>query len=269
MQISLPQSVVADVARALLRAGAVADAKALAAVGASVSPRLALVMIEADIADAYLAGRAPSVEVFQRHQGIVEDDGSDEDRWDLELLAVRLDFIAQIFEPGTVLASMKGRDPGRVDALRARVEALRESSPDARREGWANFYLGVTYDNLYGERGAAPRFYELCLAAALETSDHVLRYEALRHLGDHRNDEGNPHAARAMWEESAASAARAGAVTSTLSQLILLAELAHDRGDGEAGRLLAGEVGRWADSLGAVRLREQARAVVARGGGEG
>ncbi|MBC2932499.1 hypothetical protein [Nocardioides sp. zg-1228] len=247
--------------RALLRAGRLDDARALAAVSDETDPSLCLVLVELDIAEAYLTGESPDPGSVERRRPVIEAHGTQADRWDLELLSARLEFIAQIFLPGTSLASMEGRDRRRVDDLRARVESLQRTSPDRRREGWADFYLGVVLDNLYGERHRAPVHYDRCLAAAEDTADDVLRYEALRHLGDHRNEDRHASAAREMWEDSAASAARAGAVSSTLSQLILLAELARDRGEVDGARLLAAEVARWSGSIGATRLRDQALAL--------
>jgi tetratricopeptide (TPR) repeat protein len=259
--ISVSPTALVPAMRALLRAGRLAEARDLAQLTGSDEPAVALVVLKLDIAAAYLTGGLPDLSAKERAEAVVAARGTDIDRWDLEMLGVRLEFIRQIFLPGTTLASMAGRDPGEVDGLRDRTESLRDASPDARRCGWADFYLGVIHDNLLGDRAAAPAFYERSLKAAEDCDDDLLAFEALRHLGDHDNENGDQATARTRWEKSAAHAARAGAVSSTLSQQVLLADLARDRGDHEAATLLAAEVARWADGLGATRLRGQALAI--------
>lgn len=260
--ISVSPTALVPAIRALIRAGRLAEARDLARLAGSDEPAVALVVLELEIASAYLTGRLPDPDVKDQAAAVVDPRGSDLDRWDLEMLGVRLEFMRQLFLPGTALASMAGRDPREVDDLQYRTVGLRDTSPDAGRRGWADFYLGVIHDNLLGDRAAAPIFYEHSLKAAEDSDDDLLAFEALRHLGDHDNENGDPASARTKWERSAAHAARAGAVSSTLSQQILLADLARDRGDHEAATLLAGEVARWADSIGATRLRDQAQALM-------
>lgn len=259
---SLSPTALVPAIRALIRAGRLADARELTRLTGSDEPAVALVVLELEIATAYLTGRAPDLDARDRAAAVVGTRGSDLDRWDLEMLGVRLEFIRQLFLPGTALASMAGRDRREVQGLRDRTERLRDASPDSGRRGWVDFYLGVIHDNLLGDRAAAPTFYQHSLKAAEDADDDYLAFEALRHLGDHDNEDGDPAAARTKWERSAAHAARAGAVSSTLSQQLLLADLARDRGDHEAAGLLAAEVARWADALGATRLRDQALALM-------
>lgn len=60
----------------------------------------------------------------------------------------------------------------------------------------------------------------------------------------------------------APAGARAGTVSGTLSQQILLALLARDTGDAAGAKLLAREIARWADAIGAKNLAAQAKSLV-------
>ena len=74
--------------------------------------------------------------------------------------------------------------------LTRRAGELRKRAPDERRRGWAEMYLGLIADNLYGDRDAAPAHYEVALRAG-KSGDDLLAREALRHLGDHDHDHGD------------------------------------------------------------------------------
>jgi hypothetical protein len=117
-------------------------------------------------------------------------------------------------------------------------------------------YLGLIADNLRADREAAPGHYQAALAAA--GPDALLAREALRHLGDHDHDNGDHPAALGRWQRATALGAGAGHVTGTLSQLLLLAVLARDSGDETAANAVAAEVARWAQALGAIRIRDNA-----------
>ncbi|MFI5839188.1 hypothetical protein ACIA8K_05650 [Catenuloplanes sp. NPDC051500] len=148
------------------------------------------------------------------------------------------------------------RDQRAIAALAAEADRLADQAPDAVRRGWALFYRGVIDDNLAGRRADAPARY----LAALGSGDDLLDREALRHLGDHDHDAGHHEAALARWERATALGARAGAVTGTLSQQLLLAVLHRDAGDEAAAVGVAGEVARWSGALGATRLAASATA---------
>jgi tetratricopeptide (TPR) repeat protein len=152
-------------------------------------------------------------------------------------------------------------DPAGHARLGERAVAVRDSAPDDVSRGWAEFYLGLIADNVTGRRAAAPAHYQRALAVAEQ--DDLLMFEALRHLGDHDRDDGDVALARERWERSTWHAARAGSVTGTLAQQLLLAVLARDRGDAAGAALLAGEVHRWADAVGASRLGAHAAAFLA------
>src|SRR5690606_7713476 len=138
--------------------------------------------------------------------GVVGGAGS---AWAVEFLRVRESYARELFAQGTELASLAGRELGDVDALRERMLGVRDGAPDLRRQGWAEFYLGVIHDNLYGARDVAPSHLHAALEAARTTGDDYLAFEALRHLGDHARDDGDAATAREMWESSAWHAARA------------------------------------------------------------
>ncbi|MFC7273043.1 hypothetical protein ACFQS1_03525 [Paractinoplanes rhizophilus] len=93
--------------------------------------------------------------------------------------------------------------------------------------------------------------------------DALLAREALRHLGDHDHDRGDHALALDRWRRATALGAGAGRVTGTLSQQLLLAVLARDAGDEAGAVALATEIERWADALGATRIRDNATAFLA------
>lgn len=263
--VGVPVDVVRQVVRALGRASRFGEAFALLdAVGDD--PRLALVTGEVAVSAHYVAGAtaAPDVDAALAAARRAADDGTAGEpaegvRWDVGFLGARHAYMTQLFLPGTQLASPEGRDPGAVAELESALHELRDAAPDVRRRGWAEFYLGIVQDNLHGRPEASPVHLEAAHAAAVESGDDYLLFEALRHLGDHARDAGAADESRAMWEESAAAAARAGGVSQVLAQVVLLALLAQDRGESGAAALLAGEVERWAEAIGAERLAAQAR----------
>jgi hypothetical protein len=123
-------------------------------------------------------------------------------------------------------------------------------------------FLGLIADNLYDERDAAPAHYEIALTIG-EADDDLLAREALRHLGDHDHDDGDHELALERWQRSTECGARGGSVPGTLTQQLLLAVIARDRGD-EAGAVALGEeIRRWAEAIGADRIAGQAASFVA------
>ena len=161
------------------------------------------------------------------------------------------------FQPGP-----EGKDPEAMADLRHRASELKEHAPDGRRAGWASMYLGLIADNVYGERDAAPAHYTVALREGEEHGDDFLAREALRHLGDHDHEHGDHELAYERWARATELGARAGTVSGTLSQQILLALLARDAGDEAGARLLAREIARWADAIGAKNLAAQAKSLV-------
>ncbi|MCU7723517.1 hypothetical protein ODJ79_07320 [Actinoplanes sp. KI2] len=177
--------------------------------------------------------------------------------WEVEFLRLRNDYLRLIhpvgesFQPGPW-----GKDPAAIADAERRGKRLRETAPGPVEAGWAEMYLGLIADNLRADREAAPAHYEAALAAA--GGDDLLAREALRHLGDHDHDRGDHAAALDRWQRATALGAGAGQVTGTLSQLLLLAVLARDSGDEAAANAIAAEVARWAQALGAIRVRDNA-----------
>lgn len=179
-------------------------------------------------------------------------------RWDVDMLRLRIVYAGQLVrDDGTVWIGPEGRDQDLVDRLCSDALRLRETAPDDLRRGWSDMCLGWFSDNLVGDRDAAPAHYQRALAVARDADDPMLLFEAQRHLGDHDHDRGDLHAALERWSESTSAAARAGHVAGVLAQQILLAVLARENGDDAGARLLAGEVGRWAEAVGAMRVALQ------------
>lgn len=187
-------------------------------------------------------------------------EGEDHDapgHWDLEFLRLRIDYRAMILRDGLFEPGPQGKDPDAMADLRHRAGELKQNAPDGRREGWASMYLGLIADNVYGEREVAPAHYELALRRGEE--DDFLAREALRHLGDHDHENGDLDEAYRRWGRATELGARAGTVSGTLSQQILLALHARDTGDVAGARLLAREIARWAEAIGAKNLAAQAK----------
>ncbi len=165
--------------------------------------------------------------------------------WDLDFLWFRHDYLIRI---------NAGQD---APDLRGRAAELGERAPDPVRCGWARMYQGLVEDNLLGRRDLAPAHYEAALKAG-ETVDLRLEREALRHLGDHDRDNGDLKAAYERWGRATALSSRAGLVPGLLTQLILLAVVARDEGDEAGARMLAREIARAAEAIGAQRPYAQA-----------
>jgi len=223
-------------------------------------PELAVLRAEAAVSADYRFGTATAEDALATAEKIVAGTGDAEAEWDLAFLQVRHRYFGELFDPAARFGSTEGRDPERITRLRHDAAALGASAPDGLHRGWAEFYLGLIADNVYGERDVAPAHYRTALTASESAGDDLLQFETLRHLGDHDHDDGDTDLARDRWERSAAHAARAGSVHGTLAQQLLLAVLARDRGDEPAAVALATEISRWAAATGATRLHSQAQA---------
>jgi hypothetical protein len=224
--------------------------------------RVLLALTAADVADRadHVLGRGDAPDRFKVLDAeLAAFDPDASLSWNVAWVRVRRAYSLAIRHPdGTYRLGPDGREPGAADALVAEATRLRDQAPDEARRGWASMCLGWIHDNVLGEREAAPSHYEQALGAARATGDQVLLFEAQRHLGDHAHDDGDLGGARARWEESIAAGARARHVGGTLAQLLLLAVVHRDEGDEAGARAVAGEVLRWAQSLGAVGLVRQA-----------
>ena len=179
------------------------------------------------------------------------------DRWDLAFLRLRLDYFDLILGTGHFQPGPAGKDIDAIRAVERSAQALLGAAPDEVRRGWAEFYLGLVADNLYGARDTAPAHYEIALRLG-EAGDDLLAAEALRHLGDHDHDDGDHDRAFERWGQATALGARAGNVGFTLAQQMLLAVLARHNGDEAGAAALAREIARWAGAIGAVRIEAQA-----------
>jgi tetratricopeptide (TPR) repeat protein len=200
--------------------------------------------------------------------------------WDLAFLRLRHEYFGNLLSAGQFCAGPEGKDPDALADLRRRAGELREQAPDDLCQGWAEMYLGLIADNLYGERDVAPAHYEAALRVGESGADllaresradlptrasgaNLLAREALRHLGDHDHDRGDYRLALERWGRATALGARAGAVPGTLSQQMLLAVLARDSGDEAGATALAREIARWAAAIGAERIEAQATSFLA------
>lgn len=178
--------------------------------------------------------------------------------WDLEFMELRIDYRSTIMRDGGFVPGPEGKDPQTMAELRRRAGRLRDEAPDGTRRGWAEMYLGLIADNVFAEQDVAPAHYEKALEAG-EAGDPFLAREALRHLGGHDHENGNAERALQRWGRATELGARAGTVSGTLSQQLALAGLARDTGDAAGAALLAREIARWADAIGAPFLAAQAK----------
>jgi hypothetical protein len=264
--VTIPLDEVITAARDLGRGGRWQQALSLldAAAATASNPRepalLALAAAEIALERAWFcdSGEAPA-RVRAAEESFAATGHVPGSRWDLDFLLLRRDYFDQILGNGTFCPGPEGKDPGALADIRRRGGELIAQAPDEVRRGWAAFYLGAIADNLYAERDAAPAHYLAALRAS-EAGDDLLAREALRHLGDHDHDNADHELALDRWQRATALGARAGAVTGTLSQQMLLAVLARDAGDEAGARALAREIARWAGAIGATRLEAQASA---------
>ncbi|PKV89284.1 hypothetical protein [Streptomyces sp. TLI_146] len=223
--------------------------------------RIALAAVEVALESDWFGGTGLAAKRLAVAEEVAADLDAD-GRWDLAFLRLRHDYAGQIFVGGSFRLGPEGKDAQELAEVRRRAASLRERAPDAVRAGWAEMYLGLIADNLFAERDAAPAHYAAALKAAGHGDDRLAR-EALRHLGDHDHDAGDPVRARERWERAAELGARAGLVPGTLSQQMLLAVLARTTGDTAGAEALAREIARWAGALGAVHIEAQATAFLA------
>ena len=261
-QVPVPALVAA--ALALSRAAQWDEAFAILEVtGPTQAGRTALAIAAAHIAlDCdYVTASHDAADRIEHARQLVAASPTPGDQWTVGYLHLRLAYWQALHGPdGAVHFGPDGRDLAELDALRGEAQRLRESAPNAVARGWAEMYLGLVCDNLYGERDLAPPHYSAALQAGETGGDNLLVREALRHLGDHDHDRGDHAAALDRWQRATAAGARAGTVPGTLSQQMLLAVLARDAGDKAGAQLLATEIARWADALGAVGIHAQATA---------
>ncbi|MEU0409580.1 hypothetical protein ABZ307_17415 [Streptomyces griseorubiginosus] len=214
--------------------------------------RLALAAAEVALLSDWFAGTELTAARADRAEK--EAPGAD---WDLGFIRLRHDYRCQLIRAGAFRPGPEGKDPEALAGIRRDAHGLRDSAPDEVRRGWASMYLGLTVENLFAERAAAPTHYEDALRAGGAGGDDLLSREALRHLGDHAHDAGDHERAVECWERATVLGARAGLVPGVLAQQLLLAVLARDTGDEPGARALAREVGRWAEAIGANRLHAQ------------
>lgn len=257
--------VVVAAAKALARAARFAEAAALLDLPSLAADHPAVAVARADVAVSadWHHGAITATDTLVAAAAVVEASDDAAARWDLGFLFLRHAYSRQLADPATHVGSAAGRASEHIADLRRQATTLRDDAPADPRRGWAEFYLGVIADNVFGEREAAPAHYTAALKVAEQYDDDLLAFEALRHLGDHTRDDGDEALTRQQWERSAWHAARAGAVRPALAQQMLLAVAARDRGDEAGAVLLAGEIARWAGAIGARRVVAEAEAFLA------
>lgn len=251
--VQVPAGSFVVAARALTRAARFTEAAELLDSTKSDHPAIAVARADLAVTLDWYRGEQLGQEALRRAEPCVA--GDPEATWDLDFLGVRHQY-------GQFLSS-DTRDAQPLNDLRQQAEAVSDRAPDDQRRGWAEQYRGFIADNLFEDRKTAPQHYENALRLAEATGDHYLRFEALRHLGDHAHEAGDLALAQERWEGSAESGARAGAVIGTLAQQLLLAQLAREAGDEAGAVMLAREVSRWTGALGADRHRAMAEAFLA------
>ncbi|MER6282734.1 hypothetical protein [Streptomyces sviceus] len=215
--------------------------------------RLALAAAEVALQSDWFGG----TDLTARRAELAEKESPGAD-WDLAFVRLRHDYLGLLRGGGNFRLGPEGKDPGALAGIRRAAHDLREDGPDGVRCGWASMYLGLIADNLFAERTAAPAHYEAALRAGEAGGDDLLVREALRHLGDHDHDGGDHDRALERWGRATALGARAGMVPGVLSQQMLLAVLARDIGDEAGATVLAREIARWAEAIGAEHVHAQA-----------
>lgn len=261
----VPVPTLVAAAHALSRAAQWNEALAVLDVAESATEagRIALAIAAAHVAlecDYYTASQGAADRIEHARQ-LAAESPTPGDHWTVAYLHLRNAYHQALrWLDGAPQFGPDGRDAAELDAIRDQAQRARESAPTPLARGWAEMCLGWIADNLYGKRELAPQHYSAGLQAGEEGGDDLLVREALRHLGDHDHDRGDHAAALDRWQRATAAGARAGTVPGTLSQQILLAVLARDAGDESGAQLLATEVVRWADAIGAVSIHAQATA---------
>jgi hypothetical protein len=251
-------------ATALARAGRWDNADALLAATVAGDPagRAALALAAADTAvdrDMFTGSRRGPA-ALDAAEPLVAEAGELVLRWDLAALRLYSDYQAELFGGGAGMPEFgpDGRDPARVEELKARADRLTVDAPDGGRRGWASFYGALVVDNLMGDPAGGASRYASALRLGEQAGDGLLASYALRHLGGHDDENGDLAAARERWEEAADLRAADGHVTGVLAQQIWLATLADREGDHAGARAVATEVRRWAAGIGLPWLVQQA-----------
>jgi hypothetical protein len=263
----VPIDAILKASRALTLAGRWSEAAALLDAVEPTDDRtralLGLAAAESVVESAWYRTTSPASERLDAVESLCETvELGPERQWDLRFLRLRSDYQDALLGEGSFRLGPEGKSEEMLAAIRSSGEDLSTQAPDEVRRGWAEMFLGLIADNLYDERDAAPAHYEIALTIG-EADDDLLAREALRHLGDHDHDDGDHELALERWQRSTECGARGGSVPGTLTQQLLLAVIARDRGD-EAGAVALGEeIRRWAEAIGADRIAGQAASFVA------
>lgn len=230
-------------ATALMRAGQFDLGADLLAVEDSSEPEILLARAELELErDFWLRtnGSEPAVAALE---AAAQDPAL---RWEVGLLRLRQDYGRELFDdtgafvhPDQHSAELKASFAERA----ATIHATAPSTGPGR--GWAAFWRGIITENIVGDESGADPFYAEALAVGEQQGNAILTSYALRHLGAHADQE----TARAYHVRSRRLRQEAGFVPGALAEQLMLAELDIQAGQGETGRVLAGEVHEWASAL--------------------
>jgi hypothetical protein len=254
-------------ARALMRAGCWELAGRLLAATETKDHReqtaIALAMADVAVDQDYWCRTGRADPVVDLAVAAVAQSADSEAIFDLDLLRLRQDYVAVLFDSADARAEggPADRDPAVIEELSGRADGLCAAAPDRLRGGLATCYAGMIAGVLRGDAATGGALFAQALAVAELSDDEpggLLASCALRHLGAIASKEGDADRARDCWERSVELRQRARFVPGSLALLLALAELADGEGDNVGAGALAGEVRRWAGAIGLGRLKSAA-----------
>jgi hypothetical protein len=182
-------------------------------------------------------------------------------RWEVGLLRLRQDYGRAFLGDGGAFVRPDAHSAELKAEFTERAATLHATAPSPGRAGWAAFWRGIVTENIAGDDSGADPHYAEALALGEQHGDDILTSYALRHLGAH----ADPETARDYHVRSRRLRQVAGFVPSALAEQLMLAELEIQAGQGETGRVLAGEVCEWATALGLDGLAGFAKQLASEG----
>lgn len=253
---------VAAAATALMRAGQFDLGANLLATDDSAEPEILLARAELELERDFWLRTNSSEPAVATLEAAADRTGDPDVRWQVGLLRLRQDYGRRLFDdagafvhPDRHSAELKAEFAERA----ATIHATAPSTGPGR--GWAAFWRGIITENIVGDENGADPHYAEALAVGEQQGNDILVSYALRHLGAH----ADPETARDFHVRSLRLRQAAGFVPGALAEQVMLAELQIKAGQGDSGRLLAGEVQEWAAALGIDGLAGYAKQVAGAG----